>query len=87
VEIGFIAFHKLKPYYVKKLNDFNSCCCKYHQEMMEIKVGFYNMKASNVHQGYDVPFCTCGCEAICANPGHGIAIGPIVSCQALKHTY
>jgi hypothetical protein len=45
------------------------------------------MRASNVHQGGDVPFCTCGCEAICTNPWHGATIGPIMSCQTMKRTY
>jgi hypothetical protein len=54
---------------------------------MEIKVGFNNMRASIVHQGGDEPFCICGCETICANPKHGVVVGPIVSCQAMKHTY
>jgi hypothetical protein len=54
---------------------------------MEIKVGFNNMRASNVHQGGDVPFCTCGYETICANPGHGATVGPVMSRQAMKHTY
>jgi hypothetical protein len=44
-EIGFISFHNLKPYFMKNLQDFNSCYCKYHQEMVEIKVGFNNMHA------------------------------------------
>jgi hypothetical protein len=30
VEIGLIAFGKLKPFLVKKLQDFNSYYCKYH---------------------------------------------------------
>ncbi len=40
-----------------------------------------------MHQGGDVPFCTCGCEAICTNPWHGATIGPIMSCQTMKRTY
>jgi hypothetical protein len=52
--------------------------------MMDIKVGFNNMRASIVHHGGD-ELCTCGCEAICANLGHRAVVGPIVSCQVAKH--
>jgi len=55
--------------------------------MMDIKVGFNNMRASIVHHGGDVELCTCGCEVICANPRHGLAIGPTMPCQAAKHMY
>ncbi len=51
--------------------------------MMDIKVGFNNMKASFLHHGGD-EFCTCGCEAICANPGHRTTIGPTMSCQEVN---
>jgi hypothetical protein len=79
VEIGFIAFHKFKPFSIYKLKDFNSCCCRYHQEIMDIKVGFNNMKASFLHHGGD-EFFTYGCEAICANPKHRATVGPTMSC-------
>jgi len=39
-----------------------------------------------VHHGGD-ELCTHGCEAICANLGHGVIASPIVSCQVTKHTY
>jgi hypothetical protein len=56
--------------------------------MLDIKARFNNMKASIVyHGGQDGKFCTCGCEAICANLGHKIIVGTIVSCRAIKHTY
>jgi len=54
--------------------------------MMDIKVGFNNMRASIVYHGGD-ELCICGWEAICAKPGHGVVVGPIVSCQVMKHTY
>ena len=87
VDIGFISFHKLKPYFVRKLKDFNTCCCKYHQEMIEIKVGFNNLRAPTVHQqGLNSP-CACACETICGNPIDGAGQGQGVSCQATYHTY
>jgi hypothetical protein len=51
VEVGFITFHKFKPYFVQKLKDFNSCCCRYHHEMLDIKVEFNNMRVLVVHHG------------------------------------
>ena len=80
VEIGFISFHKLKPYFVRKLKDFNTCC-KYHQELIEIKVGFNNLRAPRVHQqGLNSP-CACCCESICGNPIKRAGQGQRVSCQ------
>jgi hypothetical protein len=54
---------------------------------MDIKVGFNNMKVSIVHHRGDVEFCTCGCEVVCANPRHGLEIGPTMPCQVTKHMY
>jgi hypothetical protein len=68
VEIGLITFGKLKPYFVKKLQDFNSCYCKYHQEMVEIKVGFNNMHVVGVHHGLQNSTCKCRHLSLCANP-------------------
>ncbi len=30
------AFEKLKPYYVHKLKERNTCACKYHVEMVKL---------------------------------------------------
>lgn len=45
-----MSFSNLKPYFVKKQKDFNTCC-KYHQIMIEIKVGFCNMLALIICNG------------------------------------
>lgn len=85
VEVGFIAFHKFKPYFVHKLKNFNSCYCWYHHEMLD---RFNNMRASTMYHGsQDGKFCTCGCKAICANPGHKTIVNTIISCQTIKRTY
>jgi hypothetical protein len=52
-----------------------------------INVGFNNMRVSIVHHKSDVEFCTCGCEVVCANPRHGLTIGPTMPCQVAKHMY
>lgn len=63
VEVGLMSFSNLKPYIVKKQKDFNTCC-KYHQIMIEIKVGFCNMHALIIRNGDDSR-CSCGCKIIC----------------------
>jgi hypothetical protein len=56
--------------------------------MLDIKARFNNTRASVVyHGGEDGEFCTCGHEAICANPGHKTIVGTIVSCQPIEHIY
>jgi hypothetical protein len=35
-KVGLRAFEKLKPYYVRKLKERNTCSCKYHVEMVEL---------------------------------------------------
>lgn len=72
------SFDLLKPYWVKKMKDQNVCCCIYHVEMEELKVGFNHMRQkcglhSNSH---------CDCESICA-PTDGFPI----SCVGDHATY
>jgi hypothetical protein len=71
VEIGLITFSKLKLYFVKNLRDFNSCYGKYHQKMVEIKVGFNNMHIVGVHHGLQNSTRKCRCLSLCANPKIG----------------
>ena len=87
MDIGFISFHKLKPYFVRKLKDFNTYCCKYHQEMIEINVGFNNLRAPIVHQQDLNSPCACCYESICGNPINEAGQGQGVSCQTTYHTY
>ncbi len=72
---------------MKRLHDFNSCYCKYHQEMAEIKVGFNNMCVANVHHGLQNSTCTCGCMSLCANLATRTFWQGIVTCQATPHTF
>jgi hypothetical protein len=87
VYVGFIAFKKLKPYFVRKSWDFNSCCCKYHEEMLEIKVGFNNMWVMQVHVGSSNQPCSCGFYNVCLNPSKGCVLGTKVICWAHHHVY
>jgi hypothetical protein len=42
-KVGLRVFEKLKPYYVHKLKERNTCACKYHVEIAEIQKEFNNM--------------------------------------------
>jgi len=51
----------MKPFYVKKLQEQNTCYCKYHIKMDELRVGCNNMwtMGKGIHDqvGYQ-----CDCE-------------------------
>jgi hypothetical protein len=87
VVVSFVAFRRLKPYFVKRLRDFNSCCCRYHQEMVEITLGWNNMRAVNVHISNGDLACSCGCATMCGMPTSGDGASGPVQCQSLAHTY
>jgi hypothetical protein len=56
------SFDLLRPYWVKKMKDQNVCCCIYHVEMEELKMGFNHMRQKcGLHSNYH-----CDCESICA---------------------
>lgn len=65
-EIGYIAFHKLKPWSVKQLKDFDNCCCGYNTKIRELKDGLNALRVSFVHSN-----CTCVCSQICRPPNPG----------------
>jgi hypothetical protein len=55
------AFEKLKPYYVYRFVERNTCVCKYHIKMVELQKGFNNMShgskrvhGTNCNCNYDV---------------------------------
>ena len=49
LKVSFVSFWKLRPFFVRRLRDFNSYCCRYHQEMIEITQAFNNMHAPKFH--------------------------------------
>ncbi len=67
-QVGLQGFEKIKPYYVRKLKAQNTCACKYHVEMAELRHGFNNMwyAIKGIH-GWD---CNYDCD-IC----HGNLLG------------
>ncbi len=83
---GLNSFYKLKPYFVKKVHDFNNCC-KYHQEMVEIETRFNNMHATTIHHGLQNSTCKCKCFFLCANSIDGTFQHGTFSCQATTHAF
>jgi len=63
VAISKWLFDSLNPFWVKNLKEPNVCCCIYHLELEELKVGFdcmqktFNLHAKNVFY--------CSCEEVC----------------------
>jgi len=41
--IGQWTFETLKPFYVKPMQDQNTCYCIYHVELNELQIGFNHM--------------------------------------------
>lgn len=56
------SFHRLKPWFVYRLKEWNTCTCRYHTELGELLIGFNNMRTvgKGVHGQ-----CQCLCEEVC----------------------
>jgi len=87
IDIGYTSFRRLKPYFVRRLRDFNTCCCKHHQEMQEIVVGWNTMQSEQVHLPPGAMSCSCGCPSLCSRAVEGSTTTGIVRCQSMLHTY
>jgi hypothetical protein len=61
VQMQLRAFESLKPWFVKKLREWN-ICCKYHTEIDELKEGFNGIRSHG--KGFHGQ-CTCSCVEIC----------------------
>ncbi len=57
VQIRLQAFKKLKPWSIKRLKEFNSCCCNYDVQMAELKNGYNSMHIGHFNQN-----CMCTCD-------------------------
>lgn len=77
MQIGQRSFEKLKPWFVRKLKDRNTCCCVYHIQMLFLKDA-YNQLRSNA-TGFHGRSCSCACD-IC---NKGVLSG---RCAASEHT-
>ena len=63
--VGLRAFELLKPFYVRKLKERNTCACRYHCEMAQLRQGWNNMRTAT--KGIHGRNCTCQCE-VCVSP-------------------
>ena len=60
VLVGKCVFDSMQPYWVKKMNERNVCCCIYHVEMEKLLSAFTRLKTeSGIH---DIADCICQCE-------------------------
>ena len=87
ITVSYVAWRRLKPFFVKRLTDFNSCCCRYHQEMQEITTGFMNMRSQKVHVEASESSYGCWCAGLCTNFGPSTTGEGVVSCQVARHRY
>jgi hypothetical protein len=76
-QMMFTKFQSLKPWFVKTLCECNTCCCRYHIEISELKEGLNGMRTQGkgMHGGY-----TCSCTKICCLLGKNIC--PPRKCEA-----
>ncbi len=55
-------FQSLKPWFVKRLKEWNICTCRYHTKLNEFKLGLNTLwVGKHVHDSH----CACSCEGIC----------------------
>ena len=71
-QVGLRAFELLKPFYVRRLKERNTCACRYHCEMAELRQGWNNMRTAT--KGIHGSHCTCQCE-VCVSPQTGESTG------------
>jgi hypothetical protein len=76
------SFENLKPWWEKRLKIWNTCCCRYHQELTDLMIALDIMRADK--QGVHLD-CDCRCDMLC----RGIGCGPGASnmCNAHRLVY
>jgi hypothetical protein len=58
------SFDMLKPWWVRQLKNWNTCCCRYYQELVELRHSLNVMKT--IKQGIH-SHCDCECILVCSN--------------------
>ena len=76
--VGFRKFQGLKPFYVRKLNERNTCCCVYHVKMDMLRLAVNAMRTDS--KGIHGELCVCTCEVCRPN-------GEDNRCNARNMTY
>jgi len=62
VLVMLTKFQSLKPWFVKRLKEWNMCTCQYHTKLNELRLGLNALwVGKHVHDSY----CACSCEGIC----------------------
>jgi hypothetical protein len=86
VKVAFTPFKKLKPLFVRRLKDFNSCYFVYCQEMREIVIAFNNIRGAKVYLS-EGEICECLCDSVCLNSIDAVSMAGPVICQARHHSF
>ncbi len=63
-KVDLRAFERLKAYHVRRLKEHNTCACKHHTKMVELRHGFNNMRTTS--KGIYGRMCPCSYN-ICYN--------------------
>ncbi len=60
--IQFTRVHGLKPWFLFRLTEWNTCCCRYHTELKLLVTGFNDMRSdsTDIHA-----ICLCKCQEVC----------------------
>ena len=75
MEIGVRSFEALKPWFVRRMKEFNTCCYRDHIQITEYKDGFNAMRCGSVHKN-----CQCECQLCRPLPG-------VQQCMAAHATF
>ncbi len=80
VSIELTTFSCLKPWFVKCIKEWSTCCYRYHIKLMELKIGFNNMcsKTKGIHAN-----CACNCVDVCCP----IDVQDVTKCCASQITF
>lgn len=62
IDCGLTSFETLKPWWVKRLKIWNTCCCRYHQEMMELLIALDILRSDKEGVHFH---CECICDMVC----------------------
>ena len=62
------AFERLKPWWVKKLKEWNTCCCIYHVEMDPMKAGLSTLR--DKLRGFHTS-TNCACNSVVCSDSEG----------------
>jgi hypothetical protein len=61
-EIGLTKFSSLQPSFIKRLKEWNTCCCRYHTKLNKLRLGLQNIQSQE--RGVHVE-CNCACHLVC----------------------